>query len=165
MGDFLFNVARGRAHEIHRIVDSNVIAAAALKLVVLTSTGGGLEDDEILRDYDNLGALLAASNNEPTNTNYARKTLDDTVISAATIDDAGDSVTLTYPTQTWTAVGAGDTWAKILTCIDYDTAAGTDTDIIPITAHDMLINGAYVVPSGVDIQWQVPSGYYVSEAT
>lgn len=164
MGDFLFNVARGRAHELHRIVDSNVIAASALKLVVLTSTGGGLEDDEILRDYDTLGALLAASNNEPTNSGYARKTLDDTVLSAATIDDINDQVTLTYPTQTWTAVAAGDTWAKLLTCIDFDTAAGTDTDIIPITAQDMLVNGAIVVPSGVDIQWQVPGGYYVSQA-
>ena len=93
MGDFIFNVARGRAHEIHRIIDGNVIAASALKLVVLTSTGGGLEDDEILRDYDNLGALLAASNNEPTNSGYARKTLDDTVLTAPVIDDANDQVT------------------------------------------------------------------------
>jgi hypothetical protein len=57
---------------------------------------------------------------------------------------------------------AGDSWAKILTCYDADTAAGTDADIIPIVAQDMLINGSVIIPSGVNIQWSVPNGYYVS---
>lgn len=162
MADFLFNVARGRAHELHRIVNDNIIAASALKLVVLA--GSGLEDDEILRDYDTLGAILSAANNEPVQAQYGRKTLTDVELAAATIDDAAESVTLTYPAQTWTAVVAGDQWAKLLTCIDFDTGAGADTDIIPITAHDMLVNGQFIVPSGVDIQWSVPSGYYVSTA-
>lgn len=162
-GDFLFNRSRGSAHEMYRIVNDNTLANAALKLIVLADDGG-LEDDEILRDYDTLFAILAASNDEPLQAQYNRKTLDDTVLAAATVDDTLDKVTLLYPTQTWTAVVAGDSWGKLLTCIDYDTTSGDDNNIIPITAQAMLVNGVSIVPSGVDIQWSVPSGFYISEA-
>jgi hypothetical protein len=162
MSDFLFNISRGRAHEMHRIIDSNVLANSALVIAVIAAVG--LESDDVLRDYDTLAAILAASNNEPTQAQYNRKVLTDADIAAATVDDTNNLVRLTYPSQTWTSVVAGDTWAKVLTCIDYDTTTGTDTDIVPITAQDMLINGAYVIPAGVNIQWTIPNGYYLSSS-
>ena len=83
--------------------------------------------------------------------------LTDTEFAAPTTDDTNNLVRLTYPDQTWASVVAGDSWAKLLTCTDYDTTTGTDTDTVLITAQDMLVNGAYVVPSGVNIR-AVPSG-------
>lgn len=160
MSDFVFNIAKGRAHEIHRIVNDNVLTNSALKLVVLRESG--LEPDDTLRDYDTLAAILASTNDEPGQAQYNRKTLDDTVLDPATVDDVNNLVRLLYPTQTWTSVVAGDSWAKILTCIDYDTTAGSDSDIVPIVAQDMKVNGAYIIPAGVNIQWAVPNGYYVS---
>jgi len=162
MSDFVFNIARGRPVELHRRVDGNDPGNSALILVVLQLTG--LQSDDVLRDYDDLGAILAAANDEPTNSGYARKTLTDSDLSAPAIDDTLNRVVLTYPSQTWTSVAAGSTWAKILTCYDSDTTAGTDADIVPLVAQDMLINGAPIVPSGVNIQWSVPSGYYLSSA-
>jgi len=160
MSDFVFNIARGRPHELHRRVDGNDPGNSALILVVLAAAG--LQSDDVLRDYDDLGALLAASNNEPGQAQYNRKTLTDSDLTAATIDDTLNLVRLTYPSQTWTSVVAGDSWAKILTCYDSDTTAGTDADVVPIVAQDMLINGSVVIPAGVNIQWSVPNGYYVS---
>lgn len=122
----------------------------------------GLESDDVLRDYDTLSALLAGASNEVTNTGYARKVLTDADISAGTVDDTNDRVTLTFPTQTWTAVAAGDSWRKLLVCYDSDTTSGTDANIVPVTAHDMLISGAPIVPSGADILWNPGDGYYRS---
>jgi hypothetical protein len=162
MSDFVFNIARGRPVELHRRVDGNDPANSALILVVLALAG--LEADDTLRDYDDLGALLAAANNEPAQAQYNRKTLTDTDIAAPSIDDVLNRVVLTYSSQSWTSVVAGDSWAKLLTCYDSDTTAGTDANIVPLTSHDMLINGAPIVPSGVNIQWSVPNGYYISSA-
>lgn len=162
MAGFVFNIARGKAAEYHTRVDGNDPANSALILVVLAETG--LESDDLLRDYDTLSAILAASTNEVTNTGYARKTLTDTNISAGTVDDTNDRVTLTFSTQTWTTVAAGDSWRKLLVCYDSDTTGGNDANIVPITAHDMLISGAAIVPSGADILWNPGAGYYRSSA-
>lgn len=162
MGNFVFNVARGRAVEFHRRVDANDPANSALVVVVLAEAG--LESDDVLRDYDTLAQILAATNAEVTNAGYARKVLTDTDLSPPTIDDGLDRVVLSHSTLTWTSVGSGDSWRKIVYCYDADTTSGTDADLIPVTAHDMLINGAAVVPSGADILWSVPNGYYVSSA-
>jgi hypothetical protein len=158
--DFVFNIGRGRAHELHRIVNDNVLANSAIIEVVLALAG--LEVDDTLREYDTLAALLAASNNEPAQAQYNRKTWTDADLAPAVIDDALNTVRLPGPTATWTSVVAGDSWAKVLWCIDFDTTAGGDTDIIPIAAQDMLINGSVVIPAGVNIQWSVPNGYYFS---
>lgn len=160
--DFVFNVARGRAHELHRIVNDNVLANSALIEVVLALSG--LESDDILRDYDTLAAILAASNNEPAQAQYNRKVWTDADLSPATIDDTNNLVRLPGPTATWTSVVAGDSWAKVLWCIDFDTTAGGDSDIVPIAAQDMFINGAPIIPAGTNVQWSVPNGYYVSSA-
>ena len=147
---------------MYRIVNDNVLANSALKLVVLAASG--LETDDTLRDYDTLAAILAASNNEPTQAQYNRKTLTDTELAAPTVDDTLNLVRLVYPDQSWTSVVSGDSWAKLLTCIDYDTTSGTDSDIVPITAQDMLVNGAYIIPAGTNIQWSVPNGFYLSSS-
>lgn len=162
MSDFVFNVARGRVYEAHRIVNDNVLANSAIIEVVLALSG--LEVDDTLREYDTLAAILAASNNEPAQAQYNRKTWTDADLSPAVIDDDLNSVRLPGPTASWTSVVAGDTWAKVLWCIDYDTTAGTDSDIVPLVAQDMFINGSPVIPAGTNIQWSVPSGYYYSGA-
>lgn len=164
MGQLIFNCSRGRAVELHRRVDGNDPAASAIVLVVLAETG--LESDDVLRDYDTLAAILAASNNEVTNTGYSRKVLTDSDLSAPTVSDTDDSVVLTHATQSFGGpnVAAGDSWRKIVYCYDADTAAGTDSDLIPITAHDMLMSGAAIIPSGAPVLWSVPDGYYLSQA-
>jgi hypothetical protein len=153
VADFVFNIAKGRVGEFYNRVDTNDPSNSALIVVVLAT---GLEDDATLKDYDTLGAILAAASDEVTNTNYARKTLTDADLGAIAVDDTNDRFDYDIADQTWTSVAAGDGWAKLLICYDSDTTGGADTDIIPLTAHDFV-----VTPNGSNITAQInSSGFF-----
>ena len=154
MGDFVYNIAKGRVAELYNRVDLNDPANSAIIIVILATAG--IEGDAVLIDKDDLGAVLAGTTNEVTNTNYARKTLTDTDIVAFAPDDTNDRVDLDIPDQTWTGVAAGDGWNDFLTDYDNDTTVGTDADIVPMTQHDFV-----VVPDGSDITAQIAAaGFY-----
>lgn len=160
MGNFVFDVARGREVEIYGRVDGNDPANSALKIVVLAYTG--LEVDSVLKTYATLAALLAASNNEVTNSGYARKTLTDADLAAYTVDTTAHTITLPLPAQVYTAIGTGDTWGKALVTYDADTSSGTDADIIPVTAQDIRLNGFPLAPNGGNITFNWPTGLLVA---
>lgn len=153
MGDFVFNVAKGRVAEFYNRVDQSDPTNAALVLVVINTSA----TDATLKDFDTLSAVLADGNTaEVTNTNYARIVLDDTDLSAFSPDDANDRVDIDIADQTWSAVAAGDGWTDILICYDPDTTGGTDANIIPLTCHDFA-----VTPDGSDITAQIAAaGFY-----
>jgi len=157
---FTFNIAKGRTQEFHKRVNDNDPSTATLKVVVLASHAS-LEADSTLHDYDTLSAIRApAGNNEPTNTNYARKSLSDSDLSAETVDDSLDRVVLPFPTQTWTSVGVGDSWRKLLVC--YDPNSSADSAIIPVTCHDLLISGSAIIPTGTNVVISGTSGYMIA---
>lgn len=155
MADGVFNIAKGRVGELFNRVDVNDPANSALIIVVLKATG--LEADDTLNNYDDLASLLAAANDEATNSGYARKTLTDADITMGAPDDTGNLFNYDIPDQTWSAVAAaGGAWGKLLVCYDADTAAGTDANIIPCTYHDFA-----VTPDGTDITAVVAAaGFY-----
>jgi hypothetical protein len=96
--------------------------------------------------------LADADTAEVTNTNYARKVLTDSDLSAFAPDDANDWVDLDFADQTWTSVAAGDAWTDLVICYDSDTTAGTDANIVPLLQYDFAIT-----PDGSDITAQVNS--------
>jgi len=154
VADQVFNIALGRVAELYNRVDLNDPANAALIIVVLATSG--IETDAVLKDKDDLAAVVAGTTNEVTNTNYARKVLTDTDIVAFAPDDTNDRVDLDIPDQTWTAVAAGDGWNDLLVCYDSDTTGGTDANIVPLTMHDFV-----VTPDGSDITAQIAAaGFY-----
>jgi hypothetical protein len=160
MSAFTFNIAKGRTTEFHKRVNDNDPGTSTLKIVVLADHAS-LESDATLQDYDTLAAILApAGNNEPTNTNYARKSLTDSDLSAETVDDTLNRIVLPFPTQTWTSVGAGDSWRKLLVC--YDAASGADSAIIPVTCHDLLISGAAIIPTGANVVISGTNGWMIA---
>jgi hypothetical protein len=137
MANGIFNISKGRFVEDYIRVDGNDPAASALVIVLLKATG--LEADDTLNNHDDLAALLAAANDEADFTNYARKVLTDTELSAiATPDDTNNRRDVDIPDQTWTAAGGAtnNNLGKFLVCIDMDTGAGTDSNIRPISYHD-----------------------------
>ena len=150
MADFVFNISKGRVAELYNRVDTNDPANSALIVIVLATSG--LEADSVLQDVDTVTALVAGTTNEVTNTNYARKTLTDAEIGALTPDDTNNRMDVDIPDQTWTAVAAGDGWSKLVVCYDNDTTGGTDSNLIPLTAHDFV-----VTPDGSDITAQINS--------
>lgn len=138
MADEAFNIAKGRVVELYNRVKSNDPANSAF-IVVLLKTA---EADATLRDYDDLASLLAGSNVEADFTNYARKTLTDSDLSALpSPDDVNDRYEVDIPDQTWTSAGGAtnNTLAKLLVCYDSDTTGGTDSNIVPLTHHDFVL--------------------------
>ena len=147
MADFVFNIAKGRVVELFNRVDTSDPTNAVLVIVPILAAG--IESDATLKDYDTLGALLAAANDEATGSGWNRKTLSDSDITFPAPDDTNDRYDLDIPDQTWTAVSAGTT-AKLLICYDPDSTGGADTAIVPLTAHDFA-----VTPDGSDVVAQI----------
>ena len=137
MANGLFNFARGKIAYYAGLP----AASDAVIIVVLEAA----EADDVLNNYNDLGALLAATGNtEATATGYARKTLS-TGITVSEDDTANTAKAVVDADQTWTGV-SGNAWVKLLMCYDGDTGAGTDANIIPLTHHDFS-----VTPNGGDI--------------
>jgi hypothetical protein len=141
------NTALGRVAEFYNRVDTNDPAAAELVIMVLATAG--LESDAVLKDKDTFADIVSGTTNEVTNANYAKKVLGDVDLVAFAPDDTNDRVDLDIPDQTWTAVGAGDGWSRLV--IGYDPVGSqTMADIIPMTFHDFV-----VTPDGSDITAQI----------
>jgi hypothetical protein len=136
MADEVFNIAKGRVVEWYNRVESNDPANSAFVLVLLKAA----EADAVLRDYDDLSALLgAAGNTEADFTNYARKVLTDAELAALPApDDTNDRYDIDLPDQTWTSAGgaSNNTLVKAVLCYDADTTGGTDANIIPVAHYD-----------------------------
>lgn len=150
MADFVFNIAKGKVAEYAARVNANDPTNSALIVIVLATTG--IETDAVLKDKDDVAALVSGATNEVTNTGYARKVLDNTAGVTVTVDDTNDWVDVDIPDQTWTSVASGDGWSKLVVAYDGDTTGGADSAIIPLTAHDFV-----VVPDGSDITAQIAS--------
>jgi hypothetical protein len=143
MSDGVFNISLGEVKERAKLSAAN----DALIFVLLVSAG--LQADATLRDHDELNALLAASNDEATFTNYVRKNVTTATI---TVDDTNERVDIDIADQTWTAAGGGtnNTLLKLLIVHDPDTTTGTDTTVVPLTFHDFS-----VTTDGSDLTAQV----------
>lgn len=138
MANFVFNISGGQWAEYYRRIKNNDPANSAFIVVILATAG--LETDAVLQDKDTLADVLSGTTNEATNTGYARKTLTDADLAAVPApDDTNNRFEIDIPDQTWAAVAAGDGWSKLLLCYDPDTTAGTDANIIPISAHDFVV--------------------------
>ena len=135
MADGTFNISLGKVAAYHDRVNANDPANSVLVVVLLRVS----EADATLEDYDTLNALLgAAGNTEADFTNYARKVLTDSDITASAVDDTNNRVRCDIPNQTWSSAGgaANNTLTKVLICYDDDSAGGNDTNLIPLTHFD-----------------------------
>lgn len=138
--DFVMNVAKGRLATYADLGAAN----DALRLVILQSTG--LPSDAAMKDADTLAAILALPATECTATGYTRQTLASVTV---TIDDTNDRVNIDCADVSLGAVGTAgspQTQAKVLICYDNDIAAGTDANIVPLSAHsyDTVFDGSSV---------------------
>lgn len=144
---FTFNVALGRVAHYASLPATN----DALIAVPLEATG--LVGDSTMRDYDTLDAILAGASNEQTT--MGRKTLGSVTV---TVDDTNDRVAIDCADITWTAA-TGNPVGALLICYDPDTTTGTDTDLIPLTKHDLSMT-----PDGSNYTLTVADFYRASSA-
>ncbi|MFJ9740833.1 hypothetical protein [Streptomyces sp. NPDC101166] len=133
MGNIVFNIALGRVAHLASLPEAN----DALVMVPLESSG--LVADSVMRDYDDLQALLAGATNEQTT--MGRKTLTGVTV---TVDDTNDRVAIDCADVTWTAA-TGNAVGAVVICYDSDTTTGTDANLVPLTKHDVTLT-----PDGSD---------------
>jgi hypothetical protein len=154
VADQIFNIALGRVAELYNRVDINDPTNAVLTILILATAG--IESDAVLKDKDDVAALVSGATAEVTNTGYARKELSDADIVAFAPDDVNDRVDLDIPDQTFSSIVAGDGWNDLIICYDSDSTGGVDSGIVPMTMHDFV-----VTPDGSDITAQIAAaGFY-----
>lgn len=129
MADFVFNIAKGAFVEKFR-------DGAANGLVLLLTAA---DTDAIMRDTDDVAALLATGANEATDGSYARKT---GLTGTITVDDTNDRVDVDLPDQTWTALAG----AAITDLVVAYQESAADSGRVPLTLHDFA-----VTPDGSDV--------------
>lgn len=160
--DFSFNVALGREVEFWNRVNDNDPTNAILRCMVLAAAG--LETDVVLRAKTTFADILSGTTNEATNTGYSRVSFTDADIAAYTVDHAARSITLALPSIITQSPAAGDSWAKFIIGYDSDSTGGTDSGIIPITAHDLLYQESVIVPDGSPVNIDLTAGFVVARA-
>lgn len=145
MANGIFNIAKGKIAYYGSLPATN----DALIAVPLEATG--LVADSVMKDYDDLAAIIAGASNEQTT--MGRKTLSNVTV---TVDDSGDKVDIDCDDFSW-ASATGNPVGKIVVCYDGDTTTGTDSNIVPISYHDFA-----VTPDGTTINVTVASGGFAS---
>lgn len=156
MADFVFNVAKGAAVGMLRATFGTPPGLGwDVGVMVLKDTTAVV--DSTLVDLDTVAAILAVYD-EAAASGYARKTITNTAVQSANSnlapDDAADAAEMTLPDQTWSSVAAGETWVKLIVYAE-PTTSPTDSNRVPLTAHDMNI-----ATSGASLTWSPSSGVY-----
>ncbi len=147
MANQIYNQALGRFVEWYIRVDGSDPTNAVFLVIAWVTT----ETDAILKDLDDVAAVEANVNTaEATNTNYTRKSLDDTDLVAISDPDASDQRDLDIPDQTFTNILAGSNWTDLSIDYDSDSLAGTDANVVVGSWHDFA-----VTPDGSDITAQI----------
>lgn len=151
------NIAAGRINEYIRRVDGNDPTNSAL-VVVLFEVGDSVAN---LRDFDTVAAIIAGAATESAFTNYTRVVLDDTDVSAPTVDDTGNAQTWELADQLPLIASAGGATDQdidmIVLAYDPDTTGGTDSDLVPlhITLDDAA--AALQTTNGSDLDLTSPT--------
>lgn len=137
MANYVFNIAKGRVAEYYNRVKSNDPAASAIILIPVSASGTQAN----MIDFASLDVALVSGTNHATEAgaSWGRKTLDDTLLGALTVDNVNDRMPASVPAVTWTAPTTGQNTTGLLIAYDADTGAGTDANIIPLVHCDFVV--------------------------
>lgn len=135
----IFNIVKGKFARYAMLPETN----DALIWVVFSGT----ETDAVIRDVDDLTALIATALNEATFTGYSRQTATGVTV---TVDDTNDRVDVDTADPVWSPTTA-EAVTRIAAVYDSDTTAGTDANIIPIFFDDF----ALTTPTSGTVTYQV----------
>lgn len=136
MDNFVFNAAKGRAVEFYYRAENNDGTNAAIILVPCSAS----DTEANAQDADDLTAALATAINEQSSGGWSRKTLESVQLATfPSPNDTDNRYDIQVPSVTWTGPTAGNNTTGLLICFDYDTTAGTDANIIPISHHDFVV--------------------------
>lgn len=152
MGDFTYNVSKGRVAELYNRVDLGDPAAARLYVIPVDVAA---VTDATLRDLDDFAAIITAGVTERNANGWNRKTLAAADLATLTVDDVNDRMPADFADQTWTAVTAGAV-TDLIVCYASVTTP-TNAQLTPLTLHDFAIT-----PDGSDVVATVADFYRAS---
>lgn len=143
------NIAKGKVASLAALPATNdAIIAVPIKTASLPT-------DEQFRDAATLAAILAIGTE---NTTMTRKTLTNVTV---TVDNTANETRVDSDDVSWTAgqmASGGGAVSKLVLCYDDDTTGGTDANLIPLVALDMV-----VTPDGNAFTYQFASnGWYAA---
>lgn len=145
----------------NRVKNSDPTNAVFVVMVLAQQTGLEVTD---LYSYATFADILADWN-EVTNTGYSRIELDDTDIDPLPAVSNGARL-LTLPLITFGSpnIDAGDVFDIAVIGYDSDSTGGTDANIVPVTAHEMRIDGTAVPGTGTaGIAFDLSSGWVLAK--
>jgi hypothetical protein len=143
----VFNAAKGKVGYLAGLPAAN----DALIAVPIETTG--IVSDATMRDYADLGTLLAGASNEQTT--MGRKTLTGVTV---TVDNSADKVLVDADDVTW-ASATGNAVSAMVICYDGDTTSGTDANLLPLVKLDCV-----VTPDGTDFSMVFTvGGFYTAQ--
>lgn len=143
------NIAKGRVASLAALPATNdALIAVAIKTTSVPT-------DEQFRDATTLAAILAIGTE---NTTMTRKTLTSVTV---TVDNSANETRVDADDVSWTAgqmASGGGAVSKLVICYDDDTTGGTDANLVPLVALDMV-----VTPDGNAFTYQFASnGFYAA---
>lgn len=142
MGDFTFNVAKGRVAELYNRVDSGDPAAARLYVIPVDVAA---VSDATLRDLDDFAAIITAGVTERNANGWNRKTLAAADLAALAADDTNDRMPLDLGDQLWTPGPTVGAVTDLIFCYA-SVVTPTNAQLTPLTQHDYPIT-----PDGSDV--------------
>jgi len=151
MANVAFNVAKGRAVELHKRVNDNDPSTSGLILVPIETSG--IVADATMIDYATLADLLAGASNEQTT--MGRKVFTDSDVGALTTNNTDNRNEAALPTVTY-ALASGNPISAFVVCYAPDTG-GADSTFIPLQKFDFVYT-----PSGIDLVFAAGDYYRAS---
>jgi hypothetical protein len=142
VGDFTYNVAKGRVAELYNRVDSGDPAAARLYVIPVDVAA---VTDATLRDLDDFAAIITAGVTERNANGWNRKTLAAADLAALAADDTNDRMPLDLGDQLWTPGPTTGAVTDLIICYA-SVVTPTNAQLTPLTQHDYPIT-----PDGSDV--------------
>lgn len=149
------NIAKGRVNEFARRVDTGDPANSRLIIVLLSAA----ETIAVLRDYDDLAALLAAAGNtESALASYTRQVLAAADITLPTVDDTNDLQSFDTADVSFGALETGETIVASVVCFIPDgVTPGADSTAVPI---HITVPASGTATNGEVFNWRTPNGLW-----
>lgn len=157
MAAITFDISKGREVEFYNRVLTQDPASAAFIVMVLAQGSNDINDLFAMETFDE---ILTGGFDEVTNTGYARETLTDLDLSLWF--PSGHQTLLTLPLMTFSSIASGDIWDIAVVGYDsdiLDSTGGVDVGIIPVTAHELRIDGSPIPGVGDDIVIDLSGGW------
>ena len=136
MANYAFNIAKGRAVELYRHVEDNIVSASELVLIPLSASGTEAE----AQDYLTVSTVLGGTANSLEGIGgWVRKDLSDSLLASFPAPDTGNNrYDVSLPSVTWTAPAVSNNSTGLLVCYD-NTGSDADSAMVPISHHDFAV--------------------------